>query len=135
MGSEPKYINIHSHSSGDESQVLTIRSLFHNENPDDFNESLFSIGLHPWHISNTDIQLAIKLVKERSGDERIIAIGEAGLDRTIETKMDFQQEVLKQHLDIAEWRDKPLIIHCVRAFPEVRKLIRQSHRMRYRAIR
>jgi len=122
----PKYINIHSHSSTNEAKVLTVRSLFHNQAPNDFDASFFSIGVHPWHIKSCDIQHALKQVAELSVNNRVIAIGEVGLDRSIETEIDLQKEILKQHLDIAEACNKPLIIHCVRAFPELIQTLKAS---------
>jgi TatD DNase family protein len=59
------------------------------------------------------------LVREAARDPRVIAIGEAGLDKTIPVPMDIQQEALKSQVEIALEVDKPLILHCVRSYNEI----------------
>ena len=49
-------------------------------------------------------------------DEYCIAIGECGVDRAIETSIELQQTIFEQQIELAEQVQKPLIIHCVKAF-------------------
>ena len=51
--------------------------------------------------------------------QNCIAIGECGLDGTIATPMDLQQQVLDIHLQLAQKISKPLIIHCRKAHNEL----------------
>jgi TatD DNase family protein len=51
--------------------------------------------------------------------ENVVAIGEIGLDKMIETPLDLQIKVLEQQIEIADFYQKPVIIHCVRAFSEL----------------
>jgi len=49
----------------------------------------------------------------------VVAVGEAGLDKLVETPMDIQVEVFKEQAVLAEELRKPLIIHCVKAWDEL----------------
>jgi Tat protein secretion system quality control protein TatD with DNase activity len=49
----------------------------------------------------------------------VVAIGECGLDRNIDLPLDIQTSIFKRHIELAETLQKPLVIHCVRAFSEL----------------
>ena len=53
----------------------------------------------------------------------VLAIGECGLDKLCHTDCDLQVNVFKQQIGLANKLDKPLIVHCVRAFDELIKII------------
>ncbi len=50
---------------------------------------------------------------------QVIAIGECGLDRNIALPMELQISIFQKHIELAETLQKPLVIHCVRAFAEI----------------
>ena len=50
---------------------------------------------------------------------QVIAIGECGLDRNISLSMELQTAIFQKHIELAERLQKPLVIHCVRAFDEI----------------
>lgn len=50
---------------------------------------------------------------------QVIAIGECGLDRNIALPMELQTSIFQKHIELAEVLQKPLVIHCVRAFAEI----------------
>jgi len=52
-------------------------------------------------------------------NERVLAVGEAGLDKSIDTPLSVQKQAFEQQVEIAENVNKPLIIHCVRAYSEI----------------
>ena len=60
----------------------------------------------------------ITLLKEN----KIVAIGETGLDRLHADTYELQLEVFEQHILLSEEYKKPLIIHCVKAIPDVLRL-------------
>lgn len=74
----------------------------------------FSCGVHPWYSEDAEPQL--KFLKEVAGDNRIVAIGEAGLDKLKGPPLDIQQKVFEQQIQLSEQLEKPLIIHCVKAW-------------------
>lgn len=117
---ETPYIDIHTHHSYNTDGVLSILNCFPKKaSIGDFHDKLISIGLHPWHIDENDASSIINLIKTIASYENVIAIGEVGLDRTIDTPIRIQEIKFEQQIEIAESLNKPLIIHCVRCFPEL----------------
>ena len=82
-------------------------------------DTYFSLGIHPWFIECQDIDLAIETFKAYGNHPKLLAIGECGLDRTINTDLSLQTLVFRRQIELSEQLHKPLIIHCVRAFNEL----------------
>ncbi len=82
----------------------------------------YSLGLHPWVIERQDGRQAIDKIAKAMADPHLLAIGECGLDKTITTPLDVQMGLFQQQIQLAEQANKPLIIHCVRAFNELMAL-------------
>lgn len=80
----------------------------------------YSVGIHPWRINSAQLPLSRDLVAH----PQVLAIGEAGLDRLVDTPMDIQMEVFEYQARLAAEIDKPLIIHLVKAVDELLKLKR-----------
>jgi TatD DNase family protein len=49
----------------------------------------------------------------------VVAIGETGLDKPAPVSMKLQEELFLFQIELAEKNRKPLIIHCVKAWPEL----------------
>lgn len=77
----------------------------------------FSCGVHPWYSEEAEPQ--IKFLKEIANDSRIIAIGEAGYDKLKGPDLQIQRDVFEQQVELSEHLQKPLIIHCVKAWDEL----------------
>jgi TatD DNase family protein len=119
------YINIHTHHTKLVEGIISIGNLykdFDSIEPD----SLYSVGLHPWHVTEEAWQHQFEVVKEKSRLQNVVAIGEAGLDKVTETDFALQQIVFAQHIQLANEVQKPLIVHCVRAHAEVIALLKQT---------
>ena len=116
---ENDYIDIHTHSKKVEKDVFRILNVF----PEDFNKSSvnqpISIGLHPWHIKDQDIGNIGDVLRHSAQLPQVKAIGETGLDRVISTNFAIQEEIFNIHIKIAVELNKPLIIHCVKAYSEI----------------
>lgn len=121
----PHYIDIHTHQQHRDDDILSICNLHH-----DFERvaqlTACSIGVHPWHIHD-DGQDQIKTLSAWGKHEAVLAIGECGLDKICKTDFDTQKTVFMQHIQLANAVQKPLIIHCVRAYDEVIALLRHAH--------
>lgn len=89
-------------------------------------ERILSIGLHPWFIDPENYLKKISIVSEMAKSGSCVAIGETGLDKLIKTDFDLQKSLFRRHIEIAEEFNKPLIIHCVRAFDELVTMKRAS---------
>ncbi len=109
------YIDIHTHDlSSKDMAIVNISS------KEDIKKNSFcSIGIHPWDINKIDIKYELKKIKKMILEKEIIAIGECGLDRNTESLIKKQKEIFCELSNIAESAKIPLIIHCVRAFPEL----------------
>jgi TatD DNase family protein len=80
---------------------------------------LFSVGLHPWFLDENDWQQHLQQLAIFVQNPNCVAIGECGIDRLIDTNLDFQKKVFEQQLALAYELKKPVIVHCVRAFEEL----------------
>lgn len=59
------------------------------------------------------------IMEQAFSHPRMVAVGEAGLDKSIEAPLQVQQTFFDMQAHLAERHQKPMIIHCVRAFQEI----------------
>ncbi|MDE6497492.1 MAG: TatD family hydrolase [Muribaculaceae bacterium] len=85
--------------------------------------ALYSTGVHPWR--SAEAATLWPRVENLAGDDRIAAIGEAGLDRLKGAPLSEQLTLLERHARLADALGKPLIVHCVRAWAELLALHRR----------
>lgn len=120
-----QYIDIHSHHLSGEKEVFRIYNLYVSDIPEATPDYPVSLGIHPWHLSAyPDLEEDLEILKNYSKNDHVLAIGEAGLDKIVRTAMEEQIRVFTIQAKCAEEVEKPLIIHCVRAFQpllEIRK--------------
>jgi TatD DNase family protein len=90
-----------------------------NENIELEKNRWFSVGLHPWFLDEDSWQNHLHQVSNFAQKPNCIAIGECGLDRLIDKDLAFQRKVFEQQLTLAYELQKPVIVHCVRAFDEL----------------
>lgn len=76
-----------------------------------------SYGIHPWYIYN--VQEQMDQLRHLVARPRVVAIGEAGLDKLAATSLRGQEAVFMEQVNLAEEMGKPLIVHCVKAWPEL----------------
>jgi TatD DNase family protein len=112
-----KFINIHTHSSSNNANVLEIVNQYPSSLSN--NEKYFSIGIHPWYINQERVEEELLIIEEKLQLSNGVALGECGLDKRRETPLKEQIEVFEAQLLLAEKYNKPVIIHCVAAFQEV----------------
>jgi len=111
-----------------------------------------AVGLHPIHLGNFLIRNKIdneriefqtkkeefdyKKYKELASQEKVVAIGEIGLDyfhlkdydEEPEEMKALQKQVFLKQLDLAEKLNKPIIIHCREAHKDLLKLLKTKFR-------
>ena len=97
--------------------ILDVYPLEFEVAKESFTRHAFSCGIHPWYSEDSENQLIY--LKEIVSDPRIVAIGEAGLDKLKGPSYDIQIPVFKEHITLSEKLNKPLIIHCVKAWEEL----------------
>ncbi|OZI08930.1 hydrolase TatD [Siphonobacter sp. BAB-5385] len=84
-----------------------------------------SLGIHPWYIQEAAIDSQLALIEQALQQKQLTAVGECGLDRLTEAPLSLQQAVFERQLLLAHQYQMPVIIHCVRAFPELIALVKR----------
>ena len=93
----------------------------HTHNAQTHAQTIDSVGIHPWHALVGEIAEVERLAPEKD------AIGEIGLDYACEVPHEAQMAVFRAQLSLAEQLEKPVILHCVRAFEDVMKEVGRYH--------
>jgi TatD DNase family protein len=118
-------INIHTHRKpGNCEWAIRYGWLHRLRHPVSVQGYYISAGLHPWKAHTlSPVQLEDKLrfiIKHQP----LIAIGEIGLDRANGPEFTVQMKILEVQLNLAEKANKPVIIHCVKAYADLLPIIR-----------
>jgi TatD DNase family protein len=119
-----RYINIHTHhplspKHEDIFELVNVYDQFETTNP----ERYCSMGLHPWYLQDFESQL--EALHHYSSNSHVLAIGECGLDKVCATDWNVQQRAFQSQIELAHELNKPLIIHCVRAYSEVLSMLQK----------
>lgn len=85
----------------------------------DLQSSYYSLGIHPWKIYPELLSEHLRFIEENIQFDAVKAIGECGLDKLCDTPWELQLRAFKGQVFISEKWNKPLIIHCVKAFGEL----------------
>jgi TatD DNase family protein len=118
-----EYIDIHTHQTAENENTFSVINVLLPE--EHFSDSIFlSAGWHPWNIENSDLHEIETELELWGRIKNVLLIGECGIDRNIETSVAKQTEVLILHFIAAQKFDKPLIIHCVKAYSDIEHLIK-----------
>lgn len=105
------FINIHSHSLKTAEGVFTPRSF----------------GIHPWEASATCDAALRERTLAQLNSPAVSLVGECGLDKCKGPSLQIQLPVFEAQLLLAEQVQKPVIVHCVHATPELMALRRARH--------
>ena len=95
------------HACVEPSEIPAIRAL-----ADRFPEMRYSVGVHPLDTEHWSDDTVTVLRRAALEDDRVVAIGELGLDLFREKNLEEQLNVLRPQLDLAVELDLPVIIHC-----------------------
>jgi len=120
------YIDIHTHTYYQDLETTLILNVFPNEQDKLQLPAYFSIGLHPWYVYEKSWEQLVDQVRSAACDNKILAIGESGLDKAIANSYEIQRLAFIMQLVIAETLKKPLIIHCVRSYSEMLAIRKKS---------
>lgn len=78
----------------------------------------YSRGIHPLFIDD-GVEGALEQVEREAAAGEIVAVGEAGLDRNGEAPLEVQTGIFERQVGIAARYGLPLVVHVVRAVPEL----------------
>lgn len=115
------FLDIHTHKTSQQKGVISIQSL--SLTSDIFlampKTKPISIGLHPWYAKKELLETQLIYLTVLAKQNNVKLIGECGLDKLKGESIDNQIYILEQQIAIAEQLNKPLILHCVKAFAEL----------------
>lgn len=113
------FLDFHTHKTTPLRGETTVRSVDLQADRDmDGIDGLYSAGIHPWHVEDAGEQ-AFGALRERAVSARCVAIGEIGLDRCASADMAVQEKAFRRQLALAQELQRPVVIHCVRAWSEL----------------
>ncbi len=95
------------HACVEPSEIPAIRAL-----ADKFPELRYSVGLHPLDTQHWNDETYSVLRSAALEDDRVVAIGELGLDLFRDSNLEEQLNILIPQLELAVYLDLPVIIHC-----------------------
>jgi len=95
------------HACVEPAEIPAIRAL-----ADRFPELRYAVGVHPLDTEHWQANTAEVLRQAARSDDRVVAIGELGLDLFRVQNLAEQLTVLRPQLDLAVELDRPVIIHC-----------------------
>lgn len=111
------YINIHTHFDTGR-QIEVVSRTFEDVLPE-----YFSFGIHPWEIDKWENKLEI--FDSFLSLKGCLAVGEIGLDKLKGPEISKQIAVFKHQIHFSEEFHLPVILHCVKAWNELKVLKRE----------
>lgn len=109
------FINTHTHSQLYDAKLELVNlGMGSTDKPNHY-----SYGIHPWYIEKDTYEDQLRELKIMVHEKRCLAIGECGLDKLSKVDFELQEEVFVEQIKIANYIQKPLIVHCVKAFNEL----------------
>jgi TatD DNase family protein len=108
------YIDIHTHYPPKLKHSIGIVNHFWHEN---ITQPYASLGNHPAYLSEKPFDQNLL--------SKICCFGESGLDKLCKTPFEQQERAFVQQIILSEKHQKPLLIHCVKAFAEIERLKKQ----------
>lgn len=94
----------------------------HTHFPKDSELTITSVGVHPYDAASISPETLLSISDQ---SHSVDAIGEIGLDYYCNTDRELQIAALHDQLKIAQRQNKGVVLHCVKAFEPIMKIIEQ----------
>jgi TatD DNase family protein len=117
------YIDIHTHSPIQREDVFQLPNIIIGKDP--WPATYCSAGIHPRYI-DTDIEMQFDSLAQFALKKNVVALGECGFDKLADAEWKLQVSTFQYQIALAEELNKPLIIHCVRAYQETLHLLNKT---------
>ena len=117
------FADIHTHGPAGENVVKSVEPAEGLQG--EVGQAWYSVGIHPWSTSEEINESTIASLEEMASDPRVVAIGEAGLDKNRGGSQAYQEKIFRLHAALAEKVEKPLVIHCVGRYGRIMELRRE----------
>ena len=114
---EVPFVDAHTHAPGEGVSLLDVGTAV----PDKERCApgvCYSVGIHPARLAD-NAPVDWEAFRRSLLCERVLAVGECGLDRRLPVPLREQEEVFRRQAEAAEERGMPVVVHCVRACPEL----------------
>ena len=85
-----------------------------------------ALGIQPEEIDDYTEE-NLKFIEKHINDDKIIAIGEIGMDYHYDIDKDRQKELFKKQLEIANKYNKPVIVHSRDCIQDTYDILKMSH--------
>lgn len=120
-----KLINLHTHFplTGQQIGLVNHNVLLPFEPKED---QRYSVGLHPWDLDQVTNNQWLETLESLLAHPQVLAVGECGIDRRLETPLEKQVRFFRLQVELAEKLGKPLILHAVRSYSDLLQLKKQS---------
>lgn len=79
-------------------------------------DTWYSVGIHPWYLVEEE---GMDILCRQARHPRVLAIGEAGIDRLAAASILLQQAFFEDQARLADELGKPMVVHLVRAVGEL----------------
>jgi TatD DNase family protein len=122
------FIDFHTHGASPEAGIFAIESLMVSEQKEGIGQKgiAYSAGIHPWYLTDDNIDDQINRVRKLVHNEEVIAVGEAGFDRIRGASAATQLKAFEAQVALSEEVRKPLVIHCVKGWDELLAVYKSS---------
>ena len=112
---ELPFVDAHTHSLPEKEDVLACVDLSSYEILPGFSAKkvLFSLGIHP---AKAEVENMEHLLRKIENAPMYSAVGECGMDKYLSIDLSKQKELFLQQALLAYEMEKPLVIHCVKAW-------------------
>ena len=89
----------------------------HTHNAHTQAQTIETVGIHPWQAVEGELSAVEAVIAD------VDAIGEIGLDFACEVPREVQMALFRAQLALAEQHQKAVVLHCIKAFEEVMKIL------------
>ncbi len=96
----------------------------HTHRPTGQAIELRTAGIHPWDAERAGSEALAALERDLQ-DPAVQAVGEIGLDFASKADPEAQRRLFRAQLELAVRAGLPAVLHCVRAFEETMRLLRE----------
>ena len=111
------FINFHTHNvSPIHAGKIAVNSYGINEFDSINLDNYFTLGIHPWDADAEQLDKHLAKIISYSSNPKMIGFGEIGLDKINGPSINIQQYVFLKQVQVAYDINKPIIIHCVKAW-------------------
>ena len=108
-----KYPDIHTHRRRGDAYPTILNT------QEEATDGTISVGIHPWYVDK-GWKERFHTIEELAKAPNVVAIGECGIDKVHSAVTpEIQENAFRAHIALSERLQKPLIIHCVKAYETI----------------